>query len=396
MKKTKLLLSLAMMCLSIAVLCFGVLAATSVTYSISGTISYEVSDVFAKINTKVFKVAGQTTTTNMQTNVDALATTALSSISGAKTTSSSSLTYVDTNQSIGVYDTTSSNEASRSFDIDIDNEYMTYYIVINIENQASKVINAQLTDETVYTNLNTANILIQNGIAKGDTKNLVVAFSLSDKTVSISGVEVSYSVEVGYIEYIDSNTTQNVLIKGDSYYYINLGYTDSTKTTSIRWRLISKDGSSAYSTFDTDKDLEISSLSGAIFLQETWIAAKSFNDGTSTDSYANSTLRTYVKDVSSYNISEVPSYIEANTNVNSDNFWILSVDEINGLLTDKVWTPTNKSSAVQWWTRDVYLDKGYQEDTYCVKYIDTSGSLITGQATEGVFYPAVRAAFQLV
>ncbi len=200
MKKSKLILSLAMMCLSIAVLCFGVLAATSVSYSISGSISYDITDVFANINTKVFKVAGQTTSTNMQTNVDALATTALSSIDSTSTTSDSTVTYIDTKQSIEVYNTESEETTTRSFDITLDSTYMTYYIVINIENLADKAVNALLTDSTTYTNLNTATKLTQSGIAKGDTKNLVVAFSIADSTTSTT-VTMSYSVAVSYTSF---------------------------------------------------------------------------------------------------------------------------------------------------------------------------------------------------
>lgn len=192
MKKIKLFLSLSMLCLSIAVLCFGVFAATSVTYTISGTISYDITDVFAKINTKVFKVAGVQDVTTMQTNVDTLATMTLTSIANG--------TYIDSGIGIDEYDTENGGNESRTLNVTMDNTYMTYYVVVNIENLATKKINAQLTDTTTYTNLNTASKLIKNNIAKGETKNLVVAFSIADKTKS-TNVSVNYSVEVGYTKY---------------------------------------------------------------------------------------------------------------------------------------------------------------------------------------------------
>ena len=46
MKKFKLTMTVATMCLALAVLCFGVFSATNITYTIGGSISYEVNDVF--------------------------------------------------------------------------------------------------------------------------------------------------------------------------------------------------------------------------------------------------------------------------------------------------------------------------------------------------------------
>ena len=53
-KRLKLLTSLSTFCLAIAVLCFGVFAAIKVTYTISGSISYDVNDAYVKINTTVY------------------------------------------------------------------------------------------------------------------------------------------------------------------------------------------------------------------------------------------------------------------------------------------------------------------------------------------------------
>ncbi len=222
MKKLKLLLSFAMMCLSIVVLCFGVLASTNVTYSISGTISYDITDVFAKINTKVFKVAGQTTKSDMQTNINTLATTALSSIAGTQTTSNASLTYEATDISIAECDSVTNDSKECELNISIDSTYMTYYIVINIQNLADKAISATLTDSTLYTNLNTTSILTQEDIAKGEIRNIIVAFSLADKKQGISKIDISYSMEVGYASkvwltgYFQLKTWKFLFVKGSS------------------------------------------------------------------------------------------------------------------------------------------------------------------------------------
>ena len=53
-RKSKLFLSLASMMFAVALLCFGVYAALSVTYTISGSVVYEVKDVFVNIQTSVY------------------------------------------------------------------------------------------------------------------------------------------------------------------------------------------------------------------------------------------------------------------------------------------------------------------------------------------------------
>ena len=72
MKKLKLVMSIATMCLAIAVLCFGVLAATSVTYTIQGTISYDVEDVYVDVNTTVYKSAKYLSGTEQNTLLESL------------------------------------------------------------------------------------------------------------------------------------------------------------------------------------------------------------------------------------------------------------------------------------------------------------------------------------
>ena len=54
MKKTKLFLSIMAFCFSLAVLCFGVYAAGQVNYTLSGSISYVVSDVFVELSSGIY------------------------------------------------------------------------------------------------------------------------------------------------------------------------------------------------------------------------------------------------------------------------------------------------------------------------------------------------------
>ena len=66
-RKFKLFATVASLCLSVALMAFGVYAASTVTYKVSGTVSYTMTDVLAKVSTKLYKIAdyhkGNTDTT---------------------------------------------------------------------------------------------------------------------------------------------------------------------------------------------------------------------------------------------------------------------------------------------------------------------------------------------
>ena len=89
------------MCLCLAVLCFGVFSATSVSYNIGGSISYEVNDAFVKINTKVYKNSNQYNQGDLEILAEELA-------DGTTTVAKESF-ILDTTINIGEYDSTSQN-----------------------------------------------------------------------------------------------------------------------------------------------------------------------------------------------------------------------------------------------------------------------------------------------
>ena len=434
MKKLKLFLSICAICLSISVFCLGVYAAQTVTYTIGGTVSYTVKDAFVKINTKVYKVSGKQTTDTMQTNIDTLVSTAFSSID--------TTTYIlDNSNTIAEYDTTSGDTASREVNITIDNTYMTYYIVINIENLSSRNVCAKLTDGTTYTNLNTAGKYIQNDIAKDTTRNLVVAFSLNDNKTSTT-VTINYSVEVGYNEYIIM-AFGNVALKNDKtnkYYYVELGQVSSSDTTKLKWRLVSLDGTSAYTYSSTTPTVG----SGSVFVQETALTNNSVawsSSSSNTNYFTESTLRTSIKGGSLFNLTDTEQkylgkYIKARTLDNiswscknyssstftypytdsshtaltssskgTDYFWLMSVDEAclyfndplqsttlaeyNYRHTNIQWKPSG--SGVSFWLRSpCYRVHGYYNDFVTCIYSDGSFYVDIANLTRGV-----RAAFQL-
>ena len=198
MKKVKLMLSLSLMCLSIAVLCFGVLAAQSVSYSISGTISYDVQDVFVEITTKVYKVQDQQIVSTMKTNASSLESKSFSEIDTSTYVLSQELTaFNSTTSEAGTSDTISITYGK---DTEGTTAYYTYYIVINIKNlTSSKNITAYVRESSTTNSSNTYTNRYVDDVSSTGTKNIVIACSLKDKKESVTGETVSYTVYVGYV-----------------------------------------------------------------------------------------------------------------------------------------------------------------------------------------------------
>jgi hypothetical protein len=441
MKKGKLLLSLAMMCLSIAVLCFGVLAATSVTYSISGTISYEVKDVFVKINTSVYAIAEQQDKATVITTVKAM-----ESKSQTDSLTINSKTYTRTQEMVE-YDSSNATtdpathtaQTSESEGVKIvyggDKGYYTYYIVINIQNlSASKAVDAIITDNTTaeLNSIKTTN-LYQNNIASTQAKNIVIAYSIKDKKSSIDSANINYSLKVSYedTDYTSGVSMTSETVDSIQGYYITLGKTSTSVTTDdMKWRLVSLDGTSKYTYSANDKFNESDGaryLTDAVFLQQTAVDDKPAFDSSKSQDYYKSSIRTSIKDGSYFNLtsSNDLSFVKARKidsinywkykNYNSttgsfmvydssktalsdsdgstDKFWLLSCEEVTTFLDNtsasRKWTNSIDTSGVGFWLRSPDSDGS---NLVCIVY--SSGGLNHGVADDSSYY-RVRAAFQL-
>ncbi len=64
MRKARLFFAIVSLCMSISLFAFGVYSATMVTYTISGSVSYEVKDVLVTIETEVFYCTNYSLITN--------------------------------------------------------------------------------------------------------------------------------------------------------------------------------------------------------------------------------------------------------------------------------------------------------------------------------------------
>ena len=195
MKKIKLFATISTICLALAVFCFGVFSATQVTYTIGGSISYEVTDVFANVKTRVY-TSNFNDKNNLSSTVNTIAQTGDVS------------NFTDTNYE---YDFTTNGE-SQSFDntengtkegINIEyntKEKRTYFVVVSIKNNGDNTISANVTGKGLNDGANTT--FAKSGSIASLTKTenekrLVLAFMLDDITIGISGrVSFEYVINI--------------------------------------------------------------------------------------------------------------------------------------------------------------------------------------------------------
>ena len=204
-RKTKLFFSLVSLCFSIAVLCFGVYSALSVSYSISGSVSYKINDVFVNVTRKVYRALSETPVQSSHSgNVTELKT--------AQTIDTSKYDDIGAGDSFSTYDNgkvTSSGQdytypedGDESKNIDLtygsptnDNQGYAFYIVIDIHNLGSEIINAQITAPTSLENT----ILRDSGnveITADDTERIVLGLALDDVTKGITSAGFTYTITI--------------------------------------------------------------------------------------------------------------------------------------------------------------------------------------------------------
>lgn len=207
MKKFKLLASIASMCLAIAVLCFGVFAASSVTYTISGTITYDVSDVFVNVTTAVYSYEGQLSAKDLTSVAGKFGAAA---ITGNQTVDSKTMTF----KSAGTYKNEGNAVDGKFIKLDGTNiktdtaalglaysngttKELSFFIVTTVENLANKALKVTCGTMAALTNNNLGSKAITTVAAKG-SGTFVYAMSIADLKVAIPSTEFSAVVTFAY------------------------------------------------------------------------------------------------------------------------------------------------------------------------------------------------------
>ena len=205
-KRLKLLASLSTFCLAIAVLCFGVFAAIKVTYSVSGTISYEVNDAYVNITSRLYRYANPSLLDGGEAYEKMLV---------MRNTSTTDITNwpsdVTLVEELGTYSSLTGEGSTEVTGIDLkygkyaedNNMSYAYFIVITVENlSADKSVYTAITDvvnppESWQLNSSGHTEIFQTD---GTTKNVVFAFGLNYLTTSVGDSDISYTIEVGPFE----------------------------------------------------------------------------------------------------------------------------------------------------------------------------------------------------
>ncbi len=217
MKKFKLTMTVATMCLALAVLCFGVFSATNITYTIGGSISYEVNDVFATVETDVY-TSSFNNATNLKTEAEKFLTSDTVenatqteykydfTTTGAESESYSNTTKMDGNTEGGIkiaYNTTNQR---------------TYFVVISIINNGDNIISASVTG-TLGENANTTFVKTNpiTSLSKSNKQKIVMTFMLDDITLGMSDVNFEYVVTINNGEGEPLTGTLKCLTNGQSY-----------------------------------------------------------------------------------------------------------------------------------------------------------------------------------
>ena len=199
MKKLKLLMSLATMCLAIAVLCFGVFSATQVNYNIGGTISYEVTDAFVKVNTKVYKG------TNLY-NRGQLELLSEDFANGTKTLASEGFSQ-DTSFSFDEFDSTNSSAFTKeNINLNFSSTNKSYVVEMDIQNLSPSVNVWAIAEWSVDDNSNVVqgNNVMQKAITSTESKKIYYVISVEDFKSGISSISYTMNLKIGNGDYSQS------------------------------------------------------------------------------------------------------------------------------------------------------------------------------------------------
>lgn len=196
MKKLKLFATISSLCLAVAVLCFGVFSATQVSYNIGGTISYEVTDAFVKVNTKVYKG------TNLY-NRGQLELLSEDFASGTKTLASEGFSH-DTSFLFNEFDSTNSNIfVKENVNLAFSSTNKSYVVEMDIQNLSPSVNVWAIAEWTIDNNSNVVqgNNVMQKAITNTESKKIYYVISVEDFKSGIQNVSYTMNLKIGNGDY---------------------------------------------------------------------------------------------------------------------------------------------------------------------------------------------------
>lgn len=236
-KKFKLLLSLASFMFCIAVLCFGVFSAIQVEYKTTGSINYQVEDVFTRVETQIYHSTSTELTTekqlreNIVTFADGEIPEGLELHTGAGSENLEPIITYDPNteetlvsmgetltEQTGVDLTYGKYNASQGQN---SNSY-AYYIFITITNYGNEPINASVSNASAFVNtfsLHSGNVGISARTPSKVfySKTIVLGMVLRDfMSTSTGDIDFTVTVSTGDLEQEPEPEFDHIDIVNDS------------------------------------------------------------------------------------------------------------------------------------------------------------------------------------
>lgn len=212
-KKSRLILSIVCICFAVAILGFGVYAATSVTYTISGTITYQATGVFATVDTSVYvsKLTKPSSKSELQSNLAVFETI---SSDYETSTNTKKLDYSHTFTTIGKNTDDVINAQTEPISINYGSYKVSgqgasqtaygfaYYIVANVKNYGQEQIGIAVTNNIDPNLINSvvavseSNNLDGKGTEEYTQLNIVVALSLDNVQEELNNVDFDVQINI--------------------------------------------------------------------------------------------------------------------------------------------------------------------------------------------------------
>ena len=196
MKLTKLFFSIASVCFSIAIMLFGVLAATQVTYTVTGRVSYEVADTFVLITTKVYKFGGEGATAPV--NNSDLAIRLNTDLNGKTLTQIDTFVAASTNNYSVLYD-------DEEHETSITRQYNTYDDEGDSDGGITKNAQTGYLQSDIDLRLNTSDKkMVIVVISIKNLSDAALDFSVANNQITYAnGTKTSADASVNVIDYLN-------------------------------------------------------------------------------------------------------------------------------------------------------------------------------------------------
>lgn len=214
-KRFKLFTTVAAMCLSLALLAFGVFAAVTVNYSLSGKISYDVEDAYVVVTTSIKKGVKEFTTADTSENLMAsyAADTTVPEVvdfdagtDGDQTSHTwSSYEYVDGTEKLVEVPDLEFVAADLAETDDVNEKKTVFYFEIKVVNEGNDAIYVYLdtadagylvAENTFVVGAPVLEIGAKNDADDSDEGTYVIALALDNKRVEMVDLEYKLPVKI--------------------------------------------------------------------------------------------------------------------------------------------------------------------------------------------------------